>query len=198
MAGGAGALEPLRHRRYDPGVTWLLGAVLLLIPIPGTEDPVAATLTVKGMTRPELCGVAVTRRLEGAAGVVSATLLDFKAGLFSLKFDPKLAIDPGALQKAAGPYEIARIEATLTGRLSIEEDKLFLQTASGMKCHLNGHCSEKGADPSEKACAEVEAQLRAWLAGKTPAVRITGELRESCCEGEQLLSTLRAEPVRAR
>ena len=116
---------------------------------------------------------------------VSRIVSDVSARYGNLSVDPAKPVKPSAIKAKVGKFEIAKVEATLSGTVVAgEKDALTLVAASGAKYSLTscGDC------PSE---AEKLVQVRAWAKEGKP-VKISGAVGE-CCEGALSLAVAKAE-----
>ena len=149
------------------------------------EETSSVQVVIKGMTCPDGCGASVTKALQSVDGVKEVKLTDFEKGLFTLSIDAAKPVKPSAIKAKVGKFEIAKVEATLSGTVVAgEKDALTFVAASGAKYSLTscGDC------PSE---AEKLVQIRAW-AKEGKAVKISGAVGE-CCEGALSLAVAKAE-----
>jgi copper chaperone CopZ len=172
-------------------------AAVLALAVSG-EPTVEVKISVKGMSCEQNCGSKVTKALQGLAGVKEVKLSDFQKGLFTVAVDAKAAIQPKEIKKAAGGYDVLRIEATLAGTVAKEKDAYVLTTASGAKYAVKAASKEeceKGLKEGEKAVCPIGALERLAVDAKT-VVKVTGLLDE-CCQGEVSIAALKVEACKA-
>lgn len=186
----------------------------------GGEETLPVKVYVKGMTCPNGCGAKVTAGLKGVEGAKDVKLADFDKGLFTMSFDAKTSVKPSVLQKAIGSFEVAKVEATLTGTVARVEKALILTTASGAKyalskggadscCDVKGEAAKKPEEPKKAetakkvddcdCCAAKDpvAKLEALLKENKTSVKVSGVVSE-CCEGSLTLAVTAAEALEVK
>jgi copper chaperone CopZ len=174
----------------------MMAAVLVLAT--GAEPKVEVKVTVKGMSCEQNCGGKVTKGLQGLPGAKEVKLADFQKGLFTVAVDAKSAIKPSEIKKAAGGYDVLRIEATLSGTVAKEKEVYVLTTASGAKYAVSAASKEeceKGLKEGEKASCPIGA-LEKLASDPKAVVNVTGLLGE-CCQGELSIAALKVEACKA-
>lgn len=159
------------------------------------EESIQLKVYVEGMSCPTGCPPKVAKGLESLPGAKNVKLADFDSGLFTLSLDPKTELKPASFQKSLGDYKVKRIEATLTGTLSLKDKDLILASASGAKYSvIIGMPKECCADEKAEAkkgtkkencdeCPETLAlknKVQA-LAKDGKLVKVSGTVSE-CCE----------------
>jgi len=170
----------------------------------GEEEAVQLKIYVDGMSCPTGCAPKVAKGLSAVQGAKDVKLADFDKGLFTLAFDPKAELKADAFQKSLGDYKVKKIEATVTGTISVKDKALILTTASGAKFGLNlaACCSEEKAetkkDDAKKETAKkdecetcpvaLKAKVEA-LAKDGKNVKVTGPV-SSCCEVSITISAI--------
>jgi len=161
----------------------------------GEEEAIQLKVYVDGMSCPTGCAPKVAKGLSTVAGAKDVKLADFEKGLFTLALDAKSELKADAIQKSLGDYKVKKIEATLTGVISLKEKALVLTTASGAKVGLNlaEACAvdpkaEPKKDAAKKddcdACPVAAAALKAkveTLAKESKNVKVSGTVG-TCCE----------------
>jgi copper chaperone CopZ len=168
--------------------------------IASEDEAVQLKITVEGMTCPTGCAPKVTKGLQSIAGAKDVKLADFDKGLFTIAFDAKTAISPDAFKKAVEGYKINKIEATLTGKVSLKEKKIVLTTAAGTEYALSAHlapdcCADDAAKKDEKK--EVSPLLKALqtkiegFAKEGKLAKVSGTVAE-CCSVEVLVASIDA------
>ena len=159
------------------------------------EEKIHLKIYVDGMSCPTGCAPKIARGLSTVEGAKDVKLEDFDKGLFTMSVDAKSGLKPDAIRKTLGDYKAKKIEATMTGTISVKEKELVLTTASGAKVGLNladpkACCSDEKAkkDPAKKddceSCPTAAAALKAkveTLAKESRNVKVTGVVG-SCCE----------------
>ncbi len=158
-------------------------------------------ITVEGMTCPTGCAPKVTKGLQSIAGAKDVKLADFDKGLFTIAFDAKTQISPDAFKKAVDGYKINKIEATLTGKVSLKEKKIVLTTAAGAEYALSAHlapdCCADDAAKKDEAKKEVPPLLKALqakiegFAKEGKVAKVSGTVAE-CCSVEVLVASIDA------
>jgi copper chaperone CopZ len=167
------------------------------------EETNTVSVTIKGMSCPDGCGASVTKALQGVDGVKEVKLADFEKGLFTVVIDGSKPVKPSAIKAKIGKFEIAKVEASISGTVSVgEKDALTLLTPSGAKYTLTscGECPSAAAaapktdaKPADKvACEDPLAKVRAWVKEGKTAVKLSGDVGE-CCEGALSLAVAKAE-----
>ena len=182
-------------------------AVLACPAFAGEEESVQLKVYVDGMSCPTGCAPKVAKGLSAVQGAKDVKLADFDKGLFTLAFDPKAELKPDAIQKSLGEYKVKKIEATVTGTISLKDKAMILTTASGAKYGLNlAECcadekTEAKKDAPKKdaakkddcdACPVAAAALKAKveaLAKDGKNVKVTGVVG-SCCEVALTISAI--------
>src|SRR5437763_4339657 len=101
--------------------------------IASEEEAVQLKIYVDGMSCPTGCAPKVAKGLAAVPGAKDVKLEDFDKGLFTLSLDAKSELKPAAFQKSLGEYKIKKIEAILTGTISLKEKDVVLTSASGAK-----------------------------------------------------------------
>lgn len=181
-------------------------AVLACPAFAGEEESVQLKVYVDGMSCPTGCAPKVAKGLSAVAGAKDVKLADFDKGLFTLALEPKAELKPDAIQKSIGEYKLKKIEATVTGTISVKEKALILTTATGAKYGLNlaDCCSDEKAtakkdapkatekkddcDACPVAAAALKAKVEA-LAKDGKNVKVTGAVG-SCCEVSLTISAI--------
>jgi copper chaperone CopZ len=175
----------------------MMAAVLALVV--GGESTVEVKVSVKGMSCEQNCGGKVSKSLQGLAGVKEVKLSDFQKGLFTVSVDAKAAIKPSEIKKAAGGYDVLRIEATICGTVSKEKEGFVLTSAAGAKYAVKAASKEeceKGLKEGEKAVCPIGA-IEKLGADPKAVVAVTGLLDE-CCQGAVSISAVKvAEACKA-
>jgi copper chaperone CopZ len=172
--------------------------------IASEEEAVQLKVYVDGMSCPTGCAPKVAKNLAALPGAKDVKLEDFDKGLFTMSLDAKTELKPAAFQKSLGEYKVKKIEATLTGTISIKEKELTLTTASGAKyavsvsdgkaCCVEDKAEAKKDAPKKEDAAEcpLTAALRtkvAALAKDGKMVKVTGVASE-CCEVSLAISAI--------
>jgi hypothetical protein len=173
----------------------------------GEEEAVQLKVYVEGMSCPTGCAPKVAKGLSAVQGVKDVKLADFDKGLFTLALEAKTELKPDAIQKSIGDYKVKKIEATVTGTISLKDKALTLTTASGAKYGLNlaDCCSDEKAEPKKDApkeaakapekkddCEACPVALKAKveaLAKEGKSVKVTGAV-SSCCEVSITISAI--------
>jgi copper chaperone CopZ len=187
----------MRHSLAFDAVLGLCSAAL------AGEETNTVAVTIKGMSCPDGCGAAITKGLKEVDGVKEVKLTDFEKGLFTISIDGAKAVKPSAIKAKIGKFEITKVEATISGTVSVgEKDALTLVTPSGAKYSLTscGACPVAAAEapkadakPTDKvACEDPLAKVRAWVKEGKTAVKLSGDVGE-CCEGMLSLAVAKAE-----
>ena len=163
----------------------------------GEEEAVQLKVYVDGMSCPTGCAPKVAKGLSAVQGAKDVKLADFDKGLFTLALDAKSELKPADIQKSLGDYKVKKIEATVTGTISVKDKALILTTATGAKYGLNlaECCAEEVAkkdapkeapkatekkDDCETCPVALKAKVEA-LAKDGKNVKVSGAL-SSCCE----------------
>ena len=165
--------------------------------IASEEETIKLKIYVDGMSCPTGCAPKVAKGLSAVEGAKDVKLEDFDKGLFTMSIDAKSGIKVEAIQKSLGDYKAKKIEATLTGTISVKEKAFVLKTASGATFGLSladpkACCSDEKAaakkDPAKKddcdACPVAAAALKAkveTLAKENKVVTVSGPVG-GCCE----------------
>ena len=172
----------------------------------GEEEAVQLKIYVDGMSCPTGCAPKVAKGLSAVQGAKDVKLADFDKGLFTLALEAKTELKPDAIQKSLGEYKVKKIEATVTGVITVKDKAMILTTASGAKYGLNlAECcatevkkeepkkEEAKKDPAKKDDCEtcpvaLKAKVDALLKdGKN--VKVTGAVG-SCCEVSLTISAI--------
>src|SRR5262245_48838947 len=103
-------------------------AALACPALAGEEEAVQLKIYVDGMSCPTGCAPKVAKGLSAVQGAKDVKLADFDKGLFTLAFDPKAELKTDAIQKSIGEYKVKKIEATVTGTISVKDKALVLTT----------------------------------------------------------------------
>ena len=124
----------------------------------GEEEALQLKITVDGMSCPTGCAPKVVKGLSAVPGAKDVKLADFDKGLFTLAFDPKAELKADAIQKSLGDYKVKKIEATVTGTISLKDKALILTSASGAKFGLSlaDCCGEEKAEAKKDAAPKKE------------------------------------------
>ena len=172
-------------------------AVALAVPaFASEEEAVQLKIYVDGMSCPTGCAPKVAKGLAAVQGTKDVKLEDFDKGLFTLSLDGKTKLEVDAFKKSLGEYKVKKIEATVTGTISLKDKELVLTTAAGQKYGLSlaDCCSDEKAEAKKDAPKKDEAKkddcetcpvaLKAKVEafakeGKT--VKVSGAVG-SCCE----------------
>ena len=164
----------------------------VLLALAAGEEKVDVQVWVKGMSCELNCGSKVQKSLAALPGAKEAKIAKFEEGLFTVALDPKAAVKPSEIRKAASGYEIVKIMATLSGTVAKEKDGFVLTTASGAKYAVKAAAKEdceKAAKPGEAAACPIGALDKLVADGKTK-VAVTGLLGE-CCQGELSIAAVK-------
>ena len=166
---------------------------VLACPAFAGEEAIQLKVYVDGMSCPTGCAPKVAKGLSAVAGARDVKLADFEKGLFTLALDAKSELKADAIQKSLGDYKVKKIEATMTGVISVKEKALILTTATGTKVGLNlADCCEdevakkdapkagEKKDDCETCPVTLKAKVEA-LAKDAKNVKVTGKVG-SCCE----------------
>jgi copper chaperone CopZ len=164
--------------------------------IASEEESIKLKIYVDGMSCPTGCAPKVAAGLSKVEGAKDVKMEDFEKGLFTMSIDAKSGLKPDAIKKSLGDYKTKKIEATLTGTISVKEKAFVLKTATGAEYGLNladpkACCADEKAaakkDPAKKddcdACPVAAAALKAKveaLAKENKAVTVTGPVG-ACC-----------------
>jgi hypothetical protein len=169
----------------------------------GEEGTIQLKVYVDGMSCPTGCAPKIAKGLSTVEGAKDVKLEDFDKGLFTMSIDAKSGLKPDAIKKTLGDYKMKKIEATLTGTISLKDKALLLTSASGAKYGLNlanpdACCADEKAPAAKKdeprkdtakkedcdACPVAAAALKAkveTLAKENKVVKVSGVVG-SCCE----------------
>lgn len=120
------------------------------------EDAVQLKVYVDGMTCPTGCSPKATKNLQSVAGAKEVKLADFDKGLFAVSFDSAKPVSVNAFNKALEGFKVKKIEATLTGTVSMKDKSVVLTTAGGTKYSLAAAEIECCADDKAKKDAPKE------------------------------------------
>lgn len=157
--------------------------------IAAEEAAVQLKVYVDGMTCPTGCAPKATKNLQSVAGAKEVKMADFDKGAFDVSFDPSKQISVNAFNKALDGFKIKKIEATVTGTISVKDKETVLTTASGQKYALKiGAPTECCADDKAKKDAPQEESplLKALrtkvdgLAKDGKSVKVAGAVSECC------------------
>ena len=171
----------------------------------GEEEAVQLKVYVDGMSCPTGCAPKVAKGLSAVQGAKDVKLADFDKGLFTLALDAKSELKPADIQKLLGDYKVKKIEATVTGTISVKDKALILTTATGQKYGLNlaDCCAEEVAkkdapkeapkatekkDDCETCPVALKAKVEA-LAKDAKNVKVSGKVG-SCCEVSITISAI--------
>jgi hypothetical protein len=160
-----------------------------------SEETIQLKIYVDGMSCPTGCAPKIAKGLSTVEGAKDVKLEDFDKGLFTMSVDAKTGIKVDAIKKTLGEYKAKKIEATVTGTISLKDKALVLTSASGAKYGLTLAeakvcCSDDKAkkDTAKKddcdSCPTAAAALKAkveTLAKESKVVKVTGAVG-SCCE----------------
>lgn len=165
--------------------------------IASEEEKIQLRIYVDGMSCPTGCAPKIAKGLSTVEGAADVKLEDFDKGLFTMSIDAKSGLKPDAIKKTLGDYKAKKIEATVTGTISLKEKALVLTSASGATYGLSLAepkvcCADDKAaakkDPAKKddcdSCPTAAAALKAkveTLARESKLVKVTGVVG-SCCE----------------
>lgn len=176
-----------------------LMAVLLVGGLASAEEAtVDVNVYVKGMTCSTGCGTKLEKSLATLPGAVSAKLVNFEEGLFTLTVNAKTAVKPSEIKKAAAGFDVTKIVATLSGTVAKEKDGFVLTVASGLKYALSAAAKEecaKGLKEGEKAECPI-GKIGTLIESKTSVVKVTGVMTE-CCQGEFSIAMTKVEACKA-
>jgi copper chaperone CopZ len=179
-------------------------ALLAVVALAGSaiaseEEAVQLKITVDGMSCPTGCAPKVAQGLQKIAGAKDVKLADFDKGLFTMSIDAKTAISPDAFKKNLDGYKVAKIEATFTGKLKTEKDKVVLTTAAGQsyvltvgaapECCADDKAAKKSDKPDE---SPILKSLRAKLEGAAKegkTAKVSGVMAE-CCDVSVTIASL--------
>jgi hypothetical protein len=171
----------------------------------GEEETVQLKVYVDGMSCPTGCAPKVAKGLSAIQGAKDVKLADFDKGLFTLALDAKAELKPEAIQKSLGDYKVKKIEATVTGVISLKDKAMILTTAAGTKygLTLSDCCSDEVAkkdapkdapkveekkDDCETCPVALKAKVDALVKdGKN--VKVTGKVA-GCCEVSLTISAI--------
>ena len=168
--------------------------------IASEEETIQLKIYVDGMSCPTGCAPKVAKSLASVQGAKDVKMEDFDKGLFTLALDSKAKLESDTFKKALGEYKVKKVEATVTGTISLKDKEMVLTTATGAKFGLNlAECCadekpavKKDAEPKKDAakkedcdaCPVAAAALKAKVDAlvKTGAnVKVSGAL-SACCE----------------
>ena len=169
-------------------------ALLAVVALAGSaiaseEETVPLKITVEGMSCPTGCAPKVQKSLQSIAGAKDVKLADFDKGLFTMSFDAKTGISPDAFKKAVDGYKIAKIEATFTGKVKTDKDKIVLTTAAGQSYVLTvgvaPECckDDKAAKTEKPEESPILKSLRTKLEGIAKdgkTAKVSGVMAECC------------------
>jgi len=167
-------------------------AVLAAPAFAGEEDAVQLKVYVDGMSCPTGCAPKVAKGLSAVPGAKDVKLADFDKGLFTLALDAKAELKPAEIQKSLGDYKVKKIEATVTGTISLKDKAFVLTTPAGAKIGLSlaDCCSDekpakkddarKDAPDCDSCPVAIKAKVEAFAKDGKP-VKVTGPVG-SCCE----------------
>ena len=155
------------------------------------EESIQLKIYVDGMSCPTGCAPKVARGLASVQGTKDVKLEDFDKGLFTLSLDGKAKLDVDAFKKPLGEYKVKKVEATVTGTISVKDKELVLTTAAGQKYGLTlaTCCADEKAEAKKDAgkkddCETCPVALKAKveaLAKDGKTVKVSGPV-SSCCE----------------
>ena len=173
-----------------------LALVLAVALTASEEESIKLKIYVDGMSCPTGCAPKVAKGLSTVEGAKDVKLEDFEKGLFTMSIDAKSGLKPDAIKKTLGDYKAKKIEATLTGTISVKDKAFVLKTASGeyglSLADPKACCTDEKAaakkDPAKKDdcdnCPVAAAALKAkveTLAKENKVVTVTGPVG-ACCE----------------
>lgn len=153
------------------------------------EGAIQLKVYVDGMTCPTGCSPKATKNLQSVAGVKEVKLTDFDKGAFAVSFDPSKQVGVNAFNKALDGFKIKKIEATLTGTLSMKDKAVILTTASGQKYSLAAAVADEccGDEKAKKDAPKEESPLLKSLKSKiegfakeSKTAKVTGVVAECC------------------
>jgi len=163
----------------------------------GEEEATLLKIYVDGMSCPTGCAPKVAKGLAAVKGASDVKMEDFDKGLFTLKLDAKSELKVDDFKKSLGEYKVTKIEATVTGTISLKDKEMILTTAAGQKYGLSlADCcaDEKKAEAKKDAPKKDEAKkddcetCPVALKAKVEAllkegknVKVSGPV-SSCCE----------------
>lgn len=161
------------------------------VAVASEEETIQLKVYVDGMSCPTGCAPKVAKGLASVQGAKDVKMEDFDKGLFTLALDPKAKLESDTFKKALGEYKVKKVEATVTGTISLKDKDLVLTTASGAKFGLNlaDCCADEKKDAAKKdeakkdcdACpVALKAKVDA-LAKDGKNVKVSGTL-SACCE----------------
>ena len=174
------------------------------------EETIQLKIYVDGMSCPTGCAPKVAKGLASVAGAKDVKMEDFDKGLFTLTFDSKAKLESDTFKKPLGEYKVKKIEATVTGTISVKDKEMVLTTATGAKFGLNlaDCCADekkdasaaKSAEPKKDtakkedcdACPVAAAALKAKvdaLLKNNANVKVSGTL-SACCEVSITISSI--------
>ncbi|MBI3856462.1 MAG: hypothetical protein HY293_12315 [Planctomycetes bacterium] len=178
----------------------LFAAALAAPAFAGEDSTIQLRVYVDGMSCPTGCAPKVAKALAGLPGTSNVKLEDFDKGLFTLALDGKTELKVDDLKKSLGEYKVKKIEATVSGVISVKDKEMTLTTATGQKYGLNlaDCCADEKATVKKAAetkketakkdecenCPVAAAALKAKveaLAKDGKNVKVTGAV-SSCCE----------------
>jgi copper chaperone CopZ len=162
--------------------------------IASEEETIQLKIYVDGMSCPTGCAPKVAKGLASVQGAKDVKMEDFDKGLFTLSLDSKTKLESDTFKKSLGEYKVKKIEATVTGTISLKDKDMVLTTATGAKFGLNlATCCADEKDIAKKdaakkedcdACPVAAAALKAKvdaLAKDGRNVKVSGTL-SACCE----------------
>ncbi|RPH41378.1 MAG: heavy-metal-associated domain-containing protein [Planctomycetota bacterium] len=165
--------------------------------IASEEETIKLKIYVDGMSCPTGCAPKIAKGLSTVEGAKDVKLEDFDKGLFTMSIDAKSGLKPDAIKKTLGDYKAKKIEATLTGTISVKEKAFVLKTASGATYGLSlaspqACCTDEKAAAKKDAakkddcdgCPVAAAALKAkveTLAKESKVVTVSGPVG-ACCE----------------
>jgi len=157
--------------------------------IASEEEAVQLKITVDGMSCPTGCAPKVAKGLQSIAGAKDVKLADFDKGLFTMAIDAKNGVSPDAFKKALEGYKVTKIEATLTGTVSMKDKEMTLTTAAGTKYVLaigapKECCADEKAKKEEpKEESPLLKALRSKVEGfakENKTAKVSGVIAECC------------------
>lgn len=166
----------------------------------GEDETIQLKIFVDGMSCPTGCAPKVAKGLSAVTGAKEVKLADFDAGLFTVAFDSKAALDQDAFKKNLGEYKVKKIELTVTGTMAKGKEDIVLTTAAGPKYVLstvNG-CSDDKAPAKKDAptvVAPIAAKIEALLKEGKTTVKVTGQLG-GCCEAAIIVAAI--DPIEVK
>src|SRR5689334_7073063 len=119
--------------------------------IASEEETIQLRIYVDGMSCPTGCAPKVAKGLASVQGAKDVKMEDFDKGLFTLALDPKAKLESDTFKKAIGEYKLKKVEATVTGTISLKDKDMVLTTATGAKFGLNlATCCADEKDAAKK------------------------------------------------